>query len=104
MTVQNESTRTVKILEEIYAKYELPCYARGFLKTLRRSGIVSNLCEFKASIYSHYRRTFLKELIRQRASRDLDKNLFESEDQNFDVYYWMYHTDSEGFMIRTFEK
>jgi hypothetical protein len=34
----------------------------------------------------------------------LDKNLFESKRKNFDVYYWKYHTCSEGFMTRTFEK
>jgi hypothetical protein len=49
-------------------------------------------------------RTLLKELIRERARRDLDKNLFESKRKNFDVYYWKYHTCSEGFMTRTFEK
>ena len=58
---------------------------------------------FKACISMYYLgRTLLKELIRERTRRDLDKNSFE-QGQEPDVYYWKYGI-SEGSMRRIFEK
>jgi hypothetical protein len=41
-----------------------------FWEIFGRSGAVSNLSGSNAGIYSHYRITILKELIRERARRD----------------------------------
>gem|GEM_PF-5934504 len=40
-----------------------------FWEIFGRSGAVSNLSGSNAGIYSHYRRTILKELVRERARR-----------------------------------
>jgi hypothetical protein len=44
-----------------------------FWEIFGRSGAVSNLSGSKAGIYSHYRRTILKELIGERAHRVVKK-------------------------------
>jgi hypothetical protein len=53
---------------------------------------------FKALFYLLIHRTLLKELIMERARRDL-----ESKGKNFDVYYWQYH-NSRGINEKNLRK